>query len=120
MKVKIWALVLIVICTLFTSTAQVFYKFASVDVAFDVLVLITNWNLIIGTVLYGFGGIILIIALRGGPVSVLYPVVSTSFIWVILSSHYIFNESLNFYKIGGVVFIILGIIAINFGGDDDN
>jgi len=66
MSTKLWAIGIVLFSTLLTSTAQLFYKFASDKLSFDILSLITNFELIMGMVLYAIGGILLILSFRGG------------------------------------------------------
>ncbi len=118
METKIWAIELIILCTIFTSIAQIFYKRGSADLSFDIMSWITNIPLIIGWLLYILGAIIMIIAFKGGEVSVLYPIIATSYIWVCLMSAYFFNETFTIFKIVGVLIIIIGIILISRGSKE--
>ena len=111
MKTKTWAIVAIIICTLFTSTAQVFYKKGTNIMEFNFYSIITNYYLIIGLVIYAIAAIIMILSFKGGDVNVIYPIVSLSYIWVSLLSMYFFNEKMGFLKWLGIAFIILGVIT---------
>ena len=115
MGTKLWAIGLMVLCTAFTSFAQVLYKLGANRLEFNLISLITNIPLIMGMVLYVIGAVIMIIAFRGGEVSVLYPIVATSYNWVSLLSIYFFKEQLNFFRWVGVFIIISGIILIGLG-----
>jgi len=116
MATKLWAMGIVLSSTLLTSTAQLFYKFGAEKLSFDILSLITNYELIIGMVLYAIGGILLIISFRGGEVSVLYPLYATSYIWVSFLSIYFLGEIMNTFKWLGIITIIAGIIFIGYGG----
>ena len=115
MGTKLWAIGLMVMCTAFTSFAQVLYKLGANRLEFNLISLVTNIPLIMGMVLYVIGAVIMIIAFRGGEVSVLYPIVATSYIWVSLLSIYFFKEQLNFFRWVGIFIIISGIILIGLG-----
>jgi undecaprenyl phosphate-alpha-L-ara4N flippase subunit ArnE len=115
MKTHWWAIVLTIITTLFTSTAQIFYKMGASKLEFNLFALMSNYNLIIGGILYAIGAALMIIALKGGEVTVVYPIIATSYIWVSLLSNKIFGEELNVYKWIGIGVIILGITFISFG-----
>ena len=115
MKTKLWAIGLVLLCTLFTSAAQIFYKLGAGNLEFDILKLITNYPVLIGLVLYGLGALILIIALRGGELSALYPIVATSYIWVSIFSIYFLNEAMNLFKWSGVAVIVLGVAFVTGG-----
>ena len=106
MATKMWAMGVVLFCTLLTSTAQIFYKFAAEKLSFNVLSIITNVNLLMGMLLYAVGGILIILSFRGGEVSVLYPIIATSYVWVSFLSIYFLNESMNLYKWLGVFTIV--------------
>jgi drug/metabolite transporter (DMT)-like permease len=108
---------LMFICTLFTATGQLFFKYSSQTFEWNLLGLLTNYYLIFGFIVYGIGSVLLITALKFGDLSSIYPFVSLTFIWVMLISFFIFAEKINGFKIGAVVFIVLGIIAISGGSN---
>lgn len=114
---KRWAIGLVVVCTFFTSFAQVFYKFGADRLGFDLISIITNWPIIIGIILYVVAAVLLIIALKGGEVSVLYPIIATSYIWVSLLSMHFFGEVINLYKWIGMVFIFFGVVFVAKGAE---
>ena len=116
MATKLSAIILMVFCTVLTSAAQVFYKkgvsglnFGSIDYSAAGIVLI-------GLIIYAIAAVIMIFAFKHGEVTVLYPIVTLSYIWVSLFSVYFFNETMTFYKWLGVGTIIVGIIFIGIGG----
>ena len=115
MATKLWAALLVLFTTLLTSSAQIFYKLGSANLRFDILAIITNYYLLAGIILYAAGGILIILSFRGGEVSVLYPLIATSYIWVSLFSVYLLGEQMNAFKWLGVASIILGIASIGYG-----
>lgn len=116
-KTASWAVALVIICTLFTSLGQLFLKLGIKDViSINIISLITNYNLVFGLALYAAGAILLIIALKGGELSVLYPIIATSFIWVTLLSWFYLNESIALIRWLGVAVIVLGISFIGRRG----
>jgi len=95
-KTKLWAIMLMFITTLLTSSAQLLYKSGVDSIDFSkFLSIVSNINLISGLLIYAVGAVLMIIALRGGELSVLYPIIATSYIWVGLLSWFFFAESLN-------------------------
>lgn len=117
MKTKWWAILLIVFATFLTTAAQIAYKIGANKLALDFNKLITNYFLPVGLILYCIAGVILIISLKHGDVSVLYPIFATSYIWVMLLSRIIFDDKFNTLKITGVAIILFGIILLSIGGN---
>lgn len=78
--------------------------------------LITNYYLIAGFALYGLGALLLIVALKYGELSTLYPFIALGFIWVSIASIIFLSESMSFLKWGGVIFILAGVSLIGKGG----
>ncbi len=118
MKTKLWAIILVIFITFLTSSAQIFYKLGAEHLEYTFISLITNYYLLIGLVLYGIGAALIIVAFKGGEVSVLYPIIATSYIWVSLISGYLFHEIVNVYKWLGIIVIIIGISLISFGSKE--
>ncbi len=115
MATKLWAMGVVLFCTLLTSAAQIFYKFAVETLEWNIMSIITNLNLLTGMALYLIGAVLLILSFRGGEVSVLYPIIATSYIWVSFLSVYFLNEIMNVFKWVGVFTIVAGIALIGFG-----
>ena len=114
MVTKTWSIFLMIFVTILISVAQLFYKIGANRLEFDFVNIITNYPLIIGIMLYGIGAVLFVIALKGGEVSVLYPMLATSYIWVSLLSKYFLNEELNLFKWLGIIFIFAGVCLISF------
>ena len=115
MKTKAWAMGIVVASTVLTSSAQIFYKIASGKLTLDIMSILTNWQLFAGLALYGIAAVMLIIALKYGELSVLYPIISLSFVWVSLLSMKFLGENLTSIKWIGIIFVIVGVSLIGFG-----
>ena len=108
-------------CTIFAAAAQIMLKFGAGHpqpalipaepatwMPFA-LALLGNFPLVAGYVLSGFNAMLLILALRDGELSVLYPLYSLSYVWVIALSMYFFHDHLNTWKTCGVLLIMIGV-----------
>ncbi len=115
MATKTWAIVLVLCFTFLTATAQILLKIGSQNLVLNPLALITNYPLVMGVIVYFISAMLLIIALRGGDLSVLYPLIATSYIWVNLASPKIFGDVMNPEKWFGVFFILVGVTFIGKG-----
>jgi len=118
MATKLWAALLVLFTTLLTSSAQLLWKKGSATLTFNIVGVLANNYIIGGILLYIVGGILIIVAFRGGEVSVLYPIIATSYIWVSLLSVRFLGEIMNVFKWLGIMAIILGIILIGYGSKD--
>lgn len=113
MKTKLWAMGLVVVCTFFTAAGQYFWKLGSSEL--ELANILLEPYLWIGFFLYGLSILFLIVALKGGELSALYPLIATSFIWVTIISVVAFNEVIGMNKILGIFTIIIGISFIGVG-----
>jgi len=108
-------IMLVILCTLFTSSGQILWKLGSKNLN-SFINIITNVPLIAGFVCYGLGAILLIIALKYGELSLIYPFVALSFIWVNIASIFLFGEFISLLNWMGIVAIMLGVSLIGYGG----
>lgn len=110
------AIGLVFCCTLFGAAAQVLIKMGANSLAHaGPWAMMTNLPLIAGYSLYGISTVLLVLALRKGELSILYPVISLTYVWVTALSVMIFKESLNFYKLLGVAVIVAGVGVLGKG-----
>lgn len=114
MATKSWAVGLVLLCTLLTSAGQLFLKLGSKTVSLN-FGLLTNYPLMAGIVLYLTSAVMLIIALKGGELSVLYPFIATSFVWVSLLSTRFLGEAMGSWKWLGIAVIIAGVSFVGIG-----
>ena len=75
-----------------------------------------NYRFLLGLSIYIGASLITIIALKFGPVSLLYPVAATSYVWATLFSKIILDEKINKYKTFGISLIILAVLVISIWG----
>ncbi|MDQ7823406.1 MAG: hypothetical protein RDV48_11470 [Candidatus Eremiobacteraeota bacterium] len=122
MKTRPSAIFMVVICTFLISYAQVCYKIASQTFSLDLGALIRNIPLWEGLSLYGIGAILLVYALKKGELSILYPFLALSYVWVSIFATRLLPvpEHMNHYKWIGVVIIILGVTFIGIGSKAEN
>ena len=118
MNTKSSAILMILFSTLLTSTAQLFLKLSVKTLKFDALSILTNYHLIMGFLFYSIAGILTIIALRQGEVTILYPIFATSYVWVSLSSHFILGEEITTFRWFGIILIVFGVslLGLNIKG----
>ena len=112
---EIWAVCLILSATLIGGYGSVFLKRGADKLKLTLKDTLGNSYLIKGISLYVFSSVFFIIVLRGGELSVLYPLVSLSYVWVCLFSIKFLGEKMNNWKWAGVAFILVGVTLIGLG-----
>lgn len=79
-------------------------------------ILLNNTPLLVGGSLYGLFTALLILALRDGELSILYPVIALNYVWVTILSLIFFGETMNPFKAIGISTIVLGVVVLGRGG----
>ena len=74
--------------------------------------ILSNVPLFGGLACYGISTILLVLALRYGELSVLYPIIALTYVWVSILSVGLLGETLNVFKVLGLVFIVLGVAVL--------
>ena len=115
MPAELWAIGLVILATLFGSFGPILLKKASAKKLSKLNSLLSNYHLFGGVFLFAIGTILFIPALKGGDLSVLYPFVSLSYVWVSFLSVKFLGEKMNSVKWIGIAFIIIGVSFIGFG-----
>jgi drug/metabolite transporter (DMT)-like permease len=57
----------------------------------------------------------LVLALRDGELSRLYPIIAMTYVWVTLLSYTLLHEPPNWYKNIGIAIIVIGVAVIGRG-----
>jgi len=117
MAAQLWAIGLIITATLIGAFGPILLKKASAKKLSSIKSLSTNYYLFGGVALYALGTLLFIPALKGGDLSVLYPFVSLSYIWVSLLSVKFLGEKMNKFKWLGIALIIIGVSLIGIGSN---
>jgi len=117
MKTHWWAIVLIIGTTIFNTLAQYFFKIGvELDFILSFPEIFLLWPILAGFVSYAIGAVLMIAGFKGGEVTVLYPIVATSYVWVVFMGAFVFGETLTALKIVGSLVLVLGITMIAKGG----
>jgi drug/metabolite transporter (DMT)-like permease len=74
--------------------------------------ILSNLPLFGGLACYGISTILLVLALRYGELSVLYPIIALTYVWVTILSVGFLGETVNVYKLLGLTFIVLGVAVL--------
>lgn len=90
-------------------------KKGMMDFKLEVWPIVTNFPLIAGYACYGLFTLLLVIALREGELSMLYPIISLGYVWVTVLSYFIFKDTVNGFKLIGIVSIMVGVGVLGQG-----
>jgi len=107
-----------VLCTLLGAAGQVLIKLGAVQLGASTspLAMVSNPLLFGGYVLYGLMTGLFVFALRDEELSILYPIIALTYVWVSGLSVWLFRESFNLPKALGVVTIVAGVSVLGRDG----
>ncbi len=107
------SLTLVLGCTVLGAAAQILFKFGlKLMPRVSPLAVLTNLPLLAGLTLYGASTLLLVLALRDGELSLLYPVISLTYAWVAILSVVWLGEQMDLLKAAGIVVIIAGVALL--------
>lgn len=115
-------MVLVFICTLFGAPAQILIKSGAEHVPHHVgwftalMAMAVNLPLVAGYSLYGISFILMAMALKHGELSIMYPIIALTQVWVTILSVYIFHDSMNPYKVLGIAGVVVGVGVLGRAG----
>jgi len=109
---------LVFCCTILGAAAQMLMKIGLSHLSQPgVLGYITSIPLLGGYSLYGLNTVLLVFALRDGELSILYPIIALTYVWVTILSVIFFHEILNLFKLVGIAVVVTGVAIMGRGGN---
>ncbi len=115
MATELWAVGLVVFATLLGSMGPILLKKGAAEFNLNPAKQIKNYSMIGGIAVYAFATLFFIPALKGGELSVLYPIVSLGYVWTTLLAIKFLGERMNWMKWLAIAIIILGVSLIGLG-----
>ena len=108
-----WKILLLTALAAFIgSIGQLEFKRGADNLQFDIKLLLTNYHLIIAVTVYALSTVLYVYALSKQNLSILYPIVATSYIWTLMFSKIFLKEQVGLTSWTGVFFILLGVTLI--------
>ena len=113
-------------CTILGAIAQILIKIgmgpehlhtSGDGIVALVLAMATDLPLIGGYACYGLFTIAMVLALREGELSKLFPIIALTYVWVTLLSYWLLKDTPNWYKNIGIVVIVAGVGILGQGGE---
>jgi drug/metabolite transporter (DMT)-like permease len=108
------SILLVFVASIIGSFGAVFLKKGSALLNGSLLGFL-NSSLIFGVALYLGSSVLYALGIKGGQLSVLYPMVSLGYIWTLLWSRLFFKEPFTQQKITGLALILLGVVFVGLG-----
>ena len=108
------SMLLVFIASVIGSFGAVFLKLGAARLDGSVLSF-ANSRLLLGVTLFLGSSVFYALGIRGGQLSVLYPMVSLGYIWTLLWSRLFFNEPFTRGKFAGLGLILLGVFFVGLG-----
>lgn len=79
----------------------------------DIIVTIfSSPQMFAGYAFYGISALLMIAALKYGELSILYPIIALTYVWVTILSVLIYAETVSFVKLVGLTSIVCGVAVL--------
>jgi drug/metabolite transporter (DMT)-like permease len=104
-------MVLVLIASVFGSFGAVFLKLGSEKLKASLLNIFT-WQAALGVGLFLLSSVFFVMGIKHGELSVLYPMVSLTYVWTLLWSRLFFKEQVTKQKFVALGMILTGIVFI--------
>lgn len=107
---------LVLLCTVIGAGAQFLFRYGTNNASEGSLLnILINWPVLAGYFCLAINTGLLVLALRNGQLSVLYPIIALTYVWVTLLSPVLFGEIINISKVVGIGLIVFGVWFIGLG-----
>ena len=116
------SIMLVTVCTLIGAAAQILIKTGAAglphnaDLWRNLIAMAANLPLAVGYTLYACSAVLMVVALKDAELSMLYPIIALTYVWVSILSVLVLHESMNVFKIIGISIIVIGVAIIGRGG----
>lgn len=108
------SMLLVFTASVIGSFGAVFLKMGASRLDGSVLSFI-NKRLLLGVIMFLGSSVFYAFGIKGGQLSVLYPMVSLGYIWTLLWSRLFFDEPFTRTKFAGLALILLGVFFVGLG-----
>jgi drug/metabolite transporter (DMT)-like permease len=120
-KAKKVSTLLVCLCTVIGAAGQMLMKAGAQaqtqdDALHMLLAIFRTPALFAGFALYGLSAALLVVALKYGELSILYPVIALTYVWVTALSVIFYSETFNPTKMLGLGAVVLGVAVLGMSG----
>jgi drug/metabolite transporter (DMT)-like permease len=109
------SILLVLVASVLGSFGAVFLKKGSANVVGHSITSFIHPSLALGVALYLASSVFYGFGIKGGQLSVLYPMVSLGSIWTLIWSRIFFNEAITREKLFGLALILVGVSLVGLG-----
>ena len=109
------SMVYVLIAAFIGSLGAVCLKWGASRIRRHWTTLLFNRQLLAGIVLFGVSSVFFVLGVRNGELSILYPLVSTSYVWALVWSKLWFDEPITRTKVIGIGLILFGVTLLGLG-----
>jgi multidrug transporter EmrE-like cation transporter len=116
------SIVLVTVCTIIGAVAQLLIKTGAGSLVHvsgllpNLMAMATNLPLAVGYMMYGCSAVLMVVALKDAELSLLYPIIALTYVWVSILSVAVLHEKMNLFKVVGISIIVVGVAVIGLGG----
>ena len=116
-KTPVKSILLVVVCTIIGAAAQILMRWGADHIGGGqgIQAILTNWPLLGGYACLAANTLLLVVALREGQLSVLYPIIALTYVWVAILSPMFFDDTMNLPKVMGIALVVVGVSFIGAG-----
>ena len=115
MTTPVSSMVLVLSGSVIGSVGAVFLKAGAAHVTRRLSSILLNWKLALGIATYLLSSVLFVKGMSHGELSVLFPMVSLSYICSLVWSRLLFQEVITKAKLYGVGLILVGIVCLGLG-----
>ena len=116
-KTPVSSILFMSLSALVGAFSQATYKYMMNSLQGSMVNVLISPLLYAGLTLYGVATLLMVLSLRKGELSVLFPFRATTFVWVAIFSFFLFGEPFPLLKTLGILVIISALVFIGFGGE---
>ena len=115
MKTPLSSILLVLAASFLGSIGAGFLKAGAAKLHGGLRYLFLNFKLAVGVAVFVGSSVLYVLGIKGGELSVLYPLVSLSYIWALVWARIFFKERFTGRKFAGLCLILLGIVFVGLG-----
>ena len=117
MRTKPFAIALMLLFTAFSTAGQYLLKLGAESFNLSITSLLTNYHVMLGLLFYGAAAALMLTAMKHAELSVIYPFVALSYVWVALGAFLFLKENLLITNWLGIALIVSGVGLVGYGAE---